>query len=461
MKKINFLFIFFLLFNQYALASDMPKDLKDFLMNKFPGISFKIDNSFVVNNEIFLPLVPQSVRAAEKIEITHVIPDKTGIPKLFWFSNNWVYVKLIKQKDGDQSILDLKEIPVEYKEQFLKSKFPGDLVVPSGFFVKQELSSLIGELPVETKIKTPQSLTQMKNLLYLTSPDSGKIIYLNLKDLSMIYNIQTEGTPWEIAYSNEKNSLFITDFSKDLIYETMLFETSILRNLELPSMSSPIDIEVSYDGSLAYVLGGLTNDFTVYKTIDSKPVLKIKLPPSPNSFAILKELRLIAITSPNANSLVFLNADDFSPIGKILLMNGPEKIVSDPLRNVFYVTHRNGNTVSVIDAKNKSIKNIIQVDETPTSLVLDPQSKYLYVCNAKSSSISVIDLESSIVTDTINLPLETQFPGDIEITSDGNWLVVTSETTDTISIIDLTVSEVAVKLDVGATTHAAFIINKN
>lgn len=461
--------ILMLFLSPQAYSEEIPDKLKTFLKNKFPGISFKIDNSFVINNETFLPLLPQTARTAEKIEIVHVIPDKSSTPKLFWFSNDWVFVKLIKQNDGTRTIIDLKEIPEQYKERFLKSKFPSDIVVPKDFFVKQELASLVGELPVlirqdgksesQPSGEQKQMDIQMKGLLYLTSPDTGKIIYLNLGDLSMIYSIQTMGAPWDIAFDKGNKIFFITDFAKDQIYELKLMESSILKSFQLPVMSSPVDIELSGDGSLAFILDSLTSDFSVYKAADSQLFLKTKLPPNPTSFSVLKDVKLIAIACPNTNNLVFLHSDDFSPVGKIPVNDGPEKVISDPLRNLFYVSSRNGNTVSIIDPKSKNMKKTIEVGETPNSLALAPDSRYLYVSNAKSGSISVIDLENETVADTINLPIETQFPGDIKITSDGRWLIVTSETTSTISVIDLNLKKVALKLDVGATTHGAYIVN--
>ena len=480
MKKFILILVLLIVLSPKAYSEDIPNELKTFLKNKFPGINFKIDNSFVINNETFLPLIPQVTKNTKKIEIVHVIPDKSNMPKLFWFSNDWVFVKLIKQKDDSQTIIGLKEISEQYKERFLKLKIPSDIVVPKGFFVKQELANLTGDLPIEVertgepgnrgikeekeskpKVENLQVTVQVKGLLYLTSPDTGKIIYLDLSDLSMINNIQTMGAPWDIAFDKQNKIFFISDFAKDQIYELKQMESSILKNLELPAMSNPIDIELSGDGSLAYILNSQVNDFSIYKTANSQLFLKTKLPPNPTSFSTLKNAMLIAITCPNTNNLVFLNSDDFSPVGKIPVKDSPERVVADPLRGLFYVSSRNGNTVSVIDPKSKTVKSTIQVGETPNSLALDPNNKYLYVSNAKSNSISIIDLESGSVADTINLPIETQFPGDIKITTDGKWLITTSETTSTISIIDLTLKQIALKLDVGVTTHGAYVVECN
>ena len=475
MKRLFLLFITFFTFSLQAKANEMPVNLKTFLKDRFPGIVFKIDNSFAVGSETFLPLVPDTTRPAEKIEITFLVPDK-NIPKLFWFSNNWVFVKLLKKNEGSQTILDLKELPGEYKERFLKLKFPGDLVVPKGFALKDELSPLAGSLLIEkerngvsaygrigveqNKVVGDIGEKKIKGVLYLTSPDTGKVVYLNLSDLSVINQIQTQGTPWGITFDKTNNLFFVTDLAKSQIYKLKPLESSIQESLELPAMSNPADIKLSEDGSILYILEKSANDLAVYNTSETglKLITKSKLPPSPTSFLYLKEAGIVAVVCPNTNNLVFLNANDFQPIFRIKIEGGPEKIISDLTGNILYVANRNGNSVSEISVTEKKVKNTIQAGETPTSLVIHPGGKFLYVSNGKSNTINIIDLETKQITDTIPLPVETQFPGDIKLTPDGQWLIVTSETTNTISIIDLALKKVAVKLDVGATTHAAYVL---
>ena len=467
MKKFFLLLICFFICSE-AFAVELPTDLKSFLKNKFPGITFKIDNSFVINNEIFLPLLPLVTKPTKKIEITYLISDK-NLPKLLWFSNEWIFVKLMKKNDGTQTIVSLADIPKQYKERFLKAKFPNDLVVPMGLTIKEDEEGLIGNLPIKIEGKDQKSETKIQvaeyskhpslnGTLYLTSPDTGKIVYLDLNNSSMIQQIQTMGAPWKISFDKTNKLIFITDFAKDLIYEFKPNEPSIFKSIELPPMSSPRDIELSDDGSLAYVLENLAFDFVIYKTNDAQPLVKTKLPPYPTSFAHLKETMLIAITCSSTNRLVFLNSNDFARANQIMIDGGPEKIIADSKHNVFYIANRNNNSVAVVDGLTKTIKNTIQVGETPTSLALDPESKWLYVGNGKSNSINIINLETFTIADTIQLPVETQFPGDIKISSDGQWLIATSETTNKISIIDLILKKVAVQLDVGATTHAAYII---
>ncbi|MBI3591774.1 MAG: beta-propeller fold lactonase family protein [Candidatus Melainabacteria bacterium] len=483
MKRTSLFLLTVFFLSVPAFCIELPDDLKDCIKKKFPTANFKIDNSFVVNNETFLPLLPPPEEdlkpiakkrfAKKKIELVYSIlsEDKKSLPRLLWFSNGWIYVKVLKHSNETQTILTLSEISDKYREKFLKTKFPSDLIVPKNFIVKQDESSIIGDLSIKKEcppnqdcnaklLSTNPAPSGLKGILYLTSPDTGKIIYLNLSDFSMINNIQTMGTPWEIAFDKTNKLLFVTDLAKDQIYELKLMENSILKSFSLPSMSNPRDIEISSDGTLAYILESVANDFAVYQTKEEKYFIKTKLPPNPTGFSLLKELNLIAITCPNANDLIFLNANDFSIVNHIMIDGGPERIITDLSRGLIYTANRVGNTVTEYDIEAKKIKNTFHVGETPVSLAIHPGGKWLYVGNGKSNSISIVDLESGQLTDTINLPIETQFPSDIKLTADSKWLVVTSETTNTISIIDLDLKKVAVKLDVGATTHAAYLVDK-
>ena len=461
---IMILTLFF--FSQSGFSAELSTSVKEVLRKKFTKIIFKIDNSFTVNNkDLYLPLIPKTPKNTNKIEITNIILDKSdkNLPKLIELSNGWIFVKLIKQKNGSQTIIDVKEIFDPLKNRFLNTKFPGDLVIPKDFIIKEELSGLAGDLPIKIE-KNPNSLSSLhlEGLLYLTSPDTGEIVYLNLSDTSMIYKIQTKGTPWDIAFDTENKIFYISDFAKDLIYTLNPVGNSVSETIALPAMSSPIDIELSDDGSLLYILESLANNFVIYKTDESKILLTTKVPPNPTSFSIVKDLSLVAVSG--SNSIAFLNANDFLPLSQIMLEENPGKIISNPTNHFLYVANRNGNNISIINLTNQKIKTTIEVGETPTALALDSDHKWLYVANGKSNTISIVDTENEVLAGTIPLPIETQFPSDIKITSDNKWLIVTSETTNVISIIDLKrrpIGASVVKLDVGATTHAACLVDRD
>ena len=202
--KLSLIILIFFLIYQSAFSAELPTGIKEVLKKKFVNIVFKIDNSFVVNNkDTYLPLIPQAIKNTNKIEIANSVQDtlNKNLPKLIELSNGWMFVKLIKQKDGSQTIIDLKEIPESIKNSLLNTKFPEDLVIPKDLVLKEELSALAGDLPVKID-------RDLNGLLYLTSPDTGKIVYLDLSDASMIHNIQTKG--WKSDnYRFKRNSWII------------------------------------------------------------------------------------------------------------------------------------------------------------------------------------------------------------------------------------------------------------
>ena len=459
---------FFLLYTLFPVFSAEPTEWKALIKKKYPQAVFRIDNSFEIGNKTYLPLFPSNNKVNKKaLIIEGIVPDKSekSFPKLIKLSNELIFVKLISLKDGTNTILELNEVKPELKNLFLNSKFPSDLVLPKGFFLKQEIEKLGSNLPLKLKDTNNQTVIpanlNLSGHLYLTSPDTGKIIYFDLMDFSMIASIQTSGTPWSIGYDNSSKSLFITDFAKDLIYKLDLKENKLEKKITLEAMANPVDIEVSDDGSLVCVLKGLSKEFAVFKTDEGKEIIKTKLPGNPTSFYFAKEMNLISVYSPDSKSVSLLNSNTFSLQDVIMLDVSAEKGIAGPQDKMLFLTSRNSNKVLVFDLATKKIKTTIDVGEAPNALVLHPNKKTLYVSNAKSNTISIIDTEQFTVTDTINLPIETQFPGDIILTEDGNFLIVSSETTNTISFIDTNLKETIVKLDVGATTHRLYLIRTN
>ena len=72
----------------------------------------------------------------------------------------------------------------------------------------------------------------------------------------------------------------------------------------------------------------------------------------------------------------------------------------------------------------------------PTGLVLNDDESRLFVANAKDNTISVFDLNQHKKLDDIKLPLDVDFPGSLMLLPDRKHILVSSESTDTIGLID-------------------------
>lgn len=484
MRKVTTLILITLLAIK-AYAYDFPKKIKDVLKAEYPGIKFKIDNSFILNNNVFLPLLPKDERKTEKIEISFKIEDE-NLPKLIWLSNDYAYVRLLNTEKNKKTILDLDEIPEQYKDRFLAMKFPEDLVVPEDLVISNDLSGLIGLLPIEklkaetwipgkkpdkVQIKkeepnktyipilpSPASIKSIKGLLYLTSPDTGKIIFINLGNKSNINYIESIGMPWEIAHDNKNNLIYVTDLATDQIYELKPNNNVINNTIKLSAMSNPKDIKISTNSSGFYFVESSANFFTTFVPGNKNALIKKKIGLDPSNFAILEDMSLIAITHNSTNIISFLDTKDFSEIGTIKIDGGPDKIISHNARKTFFVTDRHKNKILEIDGLTRRIIKEISVDETPISLAIHPTKHLLYVGCGKENKVNIVDIDKGMVSGSIALPRETVFPSDLALSKDGNWLITTSEGSTTISIVNLDKNELTTTIDVGASTHAAVLI---
>ena len=464
---VSIIIIVFVLWLPAFSSYTLTEDVKAFFKKKYPVAEFKIDNSFTVGDIIYLPLIPEKINEQKKIEIITLVHDKNQIdfPRLIQLSNGLIFVKLLKTDEEKSTILDVSLLPESIKNNLLRTRFPSDLVVPKSFFLNEELAVLKGELSIKEPVLNTEDIKKEnisfadvplykfpEGLLYFTSPDSGRIVFLDFADFSMINFIQTQGIPWAIApYMSE--FILVSDFSKNLIYKIEPGKLQISDSINLSEMIRPADIGISEDGSLIYVLDSLTSEFVVYQAEDLKVVVKTKTPVNPTKFLVLKELNLIVVLSPSVNSVTFLNSNDFSVMKKIKVESNPEAAIFNVKNYKLYIAQRNGKSISVIDPVTFKEATNIEVDDTPIALAIDSSGRMLYVASGKTNTINVIDTDINKVIDTILLPPETQFPGDIKIASDERSLIVTSETTNTISIVDLVTRNQIRNINLGFTTH--------
>ena len=497
MKNLLYILLSLLIFSASIVHAEeikeTPEDIKNILKTQYPTIEFKIDNSFMVENEIFLPLFPPLQKLTDKTEILFSIPDG-NYPKLIWFNNDIVYAKLLKSPKGTK-LIDINEIPEKHRETFKSLKLPSDLVVPKGFNPEAQINKLLGKLndikgkldSVEENSTNSNKLNNLEKILdkqektinkndkklnndidvpenkislnaFLTSPDSGKIIHIDFNDTSKIRIIETKGIPWDIKCDRENSFLYISDLAKNTVYKAPMYKNDPPEKVNLQEDSRPKNIYISFEKGIQYILECAKNHLKIYSLSNQQEIGQISLLKNPASFAILFSLNLVAITYPNENLINFYNLTTKEETGKLKLEGNPYEIISDEDRKQFYVTLRNNNSIAIVDAITQTYKEAIETGKAPTSLCLHPNKKNLYVGNGKSDTISIINLEENKIIHTLELPIETQFPSDLEITSNGKWLITTSESTGTISIFDLSNNTLFKTIDIGHSTHSLCLV---
>jgi YVTN family beta-propeller protein len=120
-----------------------------------------------------------------------------------------------------------------------------------------------------------------------------------------------------------------------------------------------------------------------------------------------------------------------SPHNEPLKADHPSAITANPKRNEVYTANANSDTVSVINTKTNTLSATIDVSlvhggpkgAIPDGLTVSPDGKKLYVAEAGENAVAVVDLTGRKVEGFIPT---AWYPADVDITPDGNHLVVTN-----------------------------------
>ena len=154
----------------------------------------------------------------------------------------------------------------------------------------------------------------------------------------------------------------------------------------------------------------------------------------------------LAVT-PNGNYLVVLNVTaglvtiistlNQKPVASIVVGASPSFVTITKNSQYAYITSRGTHHLLVIDIAKKQMVNKIKVGTAPTGLEFNEDESKLYVANAKDNTIWIIDTKTNEKLEEIKLPLDIDFPGELTILPDGKKMIVASEATDTVGVLNL------------------------
>ncbi len=101
------------------------------------------------------------------------------------------------------------------------------------------------------------------------------------------------------------------------------------------------------------------------------------------------------------------------------------------------VLNKGDNTLMVFDVPSNRLLATVAVGEEPHEVIATPDGRKAYVSNARGRSVSVIDLGAYKTVRTIRSPA-LDFPHGMGLSPDGRWLLLTSEGSHRLVLIDAT-----------------------
>jgi YVTN family beta-propeller protein len=144
---------------------------------------------------------------------------------------------------------------------------------------------------------------------------------------------------------------------------------------------------------------------------------------SPLNLAVSNDGSLVYVVAQDGNALLVTDIKKGKVVQKIKVGNKPHTVILDRTGKKAYVSNQWSDNVSVVDLDNYKITDTLSTGNGPAGLSLSSDEKLLYVVNSYSSDLTIIDLESGIETKRLTMGNN---PTGAALSPDGSVLYVTS-----------------------------------
>ncbi len=334
-KPLILSIIIFIISSMAAQASQLPKEIKDFLFaqKKIPTVRF--DGVITYNDNImYIPIIPAYPKQVDKLEVVKTYPaNKTmdSLPDVIVFNNNYSLLKIIRVDSNTLSVKNIPDLPDEVKTGVL----PQDLMVPRGLVFPENLAGILGDVQIPL-------IGSAKSASFITGKRQAP-----LPNGKRVQDTKRHSVPAEL-----KNKLFFVNN----------FQTEYLEIFS-SSVSEPL-----YSLKTSGVMK------------DVKPVLNGKF--------------LLAATN-NQKNIDVIDVENEYIVKNITLTANPSEIAVDDINNKAYIASISDESLFVIDLDTMTIKEKIQLIGSPQRLSISKDGSKIAYTDLKTSNVYILDLENN------------------------------------------------------------------
>lgn len=422
MKKVLILIFGMALTITSVFAAKLPADVQGYLKKSIPDIDIRFDGVIILpDGTIYLPLYPASFKKPEKIAITETYPhnlDMKNKPDVVIFNNDFVLLKVIKNANGNKTIMRFEKPPVQVKTGIL----PQDMLVPNGLIIPENVKGIIGNLDIQltpeqdikvaadinTSAKIPEinkankkhsnipTISQLKDKnLYMVTSYSKNISVVNGESLKADYALSQVSTPIDAKITLDNKFLLVTSYDSTLVNIISIADDRIIKQIDLTTQGG--EILMDNFNKKAYIAS--PNASTIYvidiDTMTLSQRIKIngrceKLTLNNNCLIYVDKYSDSIWSIELNNNYNLRNLGKFPNISKVIYNNG-----------LVYLTSRTKNRVAVLNYDSKQLVTEFETVEKPIDMMIYENS--LYVLGAKDNQIQVINIADNEPVGIINI----------------------------------------------------------
>ena len=447
MKKKIFTTILTLLLTSLnaAFAQQVPQNVQDFVKNFFKDTYFRYDGAVILpDNTVYLPVIPAKFDIdVENLEIKETIPankDFSKLPDAVIFNNDFVLLKVLRDKNDTPTLLNQTNYPTEIKSGI----FPQDLLLPRRLEVPEGLKNVQGSLEsyspeiddfrVNTNAGTDYTKKYfnhpaLKNsVFYLTSPISKNIKVISSNNKKGYYYYQQKNSPNKMAFYDYRY-LLVSSYSKRALSVISIYDDVVIK--EIPLKTTPDEILIS--GDKAYVTSSEGHCIYIIDLLNMTPTQQILINGMCEKLIISDDGTKLFYYDKQTKTLWGIELDNNYLLKDIGVFPNVSKIAYS--EGKIYVTSRTKSRIAIIDYAEMNLIGEYDTEEKPVDMYV--YNKNLYILSAGLNRIQVLNTETDDFVSEIALPTQDGFPNKFYRIKDEPLLLVTDSAHPVYYILDL------------------------
>ena len=452
MRKILIVLALFLA-AQGCFSAELPKDVKNIVMQNFPETNFRFDGVIILpDNTIYLPVIPAKIINPETLEISSTIPEGKTLsqkPDVVIFNNDYVLLKVLEDKEGKKSIIKLQNPPHQLKSGLL----PQDMLVPHGLAIPENIKGIIGNLEITTineptlkvipaknkgensVVNSLSEIPQLKNkTIYATTNFTKNIQVLNPSRQTPEYSFSQENIPISMK-GYDGQFLLVISFNKKSVDIISLADEQIIKQINLKTQ--PGEIIIDKNNKIAYIAS--PEDASIYVLSLENMTLKkqLKLNGMCEKLTLSEDGTKLFYVDKKTNEIWAVELDNGYLLREIGRFPNTSKIAY--ANKKIYITSRTKNRLAIIDYKTIGLVGETNITTKPVDMLVFNDK--LYVLGAINNEICIIDTTTDQLTDIIELGTDG-FSTKIFRIDGTNLAIITDTKAKKYSIIDLELKKV-------------------
>ncbi len=447
MKKKIFTTILTLLLTSInaAFAQQVPQNVQDFVKNFFTDTYFRYDGAVILpDNTVYLPVIPAKFDInVENLEIKETIPankDFSKLPDAVIFNNDFVLLKVLKDKNDTPTLLNQTNYPTEIKSGI----FPQDLLLPRRLEVPEGLRNVLGSLESyspeidDFKINTNAGTDYTKkyfnhpslknSVFYLTSPISKNIKVISSNNKKGYYYYQQKNSPNKMAIYDDRY-LLVSSYSKRALSVISIYDDVVIK--EIPLKTTPDEILVN--GNKAYVTSSEGHCIYIIDLLNMTPTQQILINGMCEKLIISEDGTKLFYYDKQTKTLWGIETDNNYLLKDIGVFPNVSKIAYS--EGKIYVTSRTKSRIAIIDYAEMNLVGEYDTEEKPVDMYV--YNNNLYILSAGLNRIQVLNTETDDFVAEIARPTQDGFPNKFYRIKDEPLLLVTDSAHPVYYILDL------------------------